>query len=459
MYFLIDDLNPSVIQAEYAVRGKIVAEAAQIEQQLKAGKEFPFKSIAYLNIGNPQALGMPYQTMLREFIALCMAPHILKTNTEAFNPDAVSRAKDFIKENPAGIGAYTNSLGFESVRKQVAGFIKNRDGYEAGEIFLSNGASSAIRDVIQLISGPEFHFFLPVPQYPLYSAALALNSADYVNYYLDEENQWKVTDKELKRAYAAARHQPKAIILLNPSNPTGSILTQTELLEIIEFCHQHEIAILADEVYQENIYYGEFVSVKKALKVFEETRKCQGPVVFSFHSVSKGYLGECGLRGGFMEVVNGSKGLMENLRKLASISLCSNTTGQLAVSMMVDPILNATWKTEKESKLGLMKQKADKMSRLLNTQHMKCQPITGAMYAFPQIFLPAKFVQAHENPNLEWCVQLLRTRGVVGVPGNGFLQVAGTYHVSFSVLERAEKMDGLIASITEFHEELWKEWE
>lgn len=129
----------------------------------------------------------------------------------------------------------------------------------------------------------------------------------------------------------------RAIAVINPGNPTGQVLTESSIRDILSFAHREGLVVLADEVYQANIYKPElpFVSFKKVLKSMPECR--DSLELASFHSLSKGVLGECGRRGGYMELVNFDKSVREQLLKRASINLCSNVAAQVMVGMMCRP--------------------------------------------------------------------------------------------------------------------------
>jgi len=116
--------------------------------------------------------------------------------------------------------------------------------------------------------------------------------------------------------------------MINPGNPTGQVLRREDIEDIIKICHENNILIMADEVYQSNTYYEDtpFISFRKVLAEMGEPFSNQVELV-SFHSISKGLLGECGFRGGYMEVVNFDKFAQEMLYKIKSIDLCSNTIG------------------------------------------------------------------------------------------------------------------------------------
>lgn len=126
----------------------------------------------------------------------------------------------------------------------------------------------------------------------------------------------------------AAGITPRAIVVINPGNPTGQVMTKSDLQDICKLCYDHSIMILADEVYQKNVYKDdiEFVSMRQALHELGEPYSNSVELI-SFNSVSKGMLGECGLRGGYFETHNLSEEASATMFKLKSIELCSNTIG------------------------------------------------------------------------------------------------------------------------------------
>lgn len=176
-----------------------------------------------------------------------------------------------------------------------------------------------------------------IPQYPLYSATLAEYGMVKIDYYLDEENCWSLSTKELERAYNSAKEKcnPKAIVIINPGNPTGQVLKRENIEEIIKFAYKYKLVLLADEVYQANVYDkdSKFHSFKKVL--IEMGPPYSEMELASFMSASKGFLGECGIRGGYMEIINMCPKVQAMLTKSITASLCSTTAGQVAISALV----------------------------------------------------------------------------------------------------------------------------
>ncbi len=211
--------------------------------------------------------------------------------------DVLNRAATYRKEI-TNIDAYTHYKGLSIVRENIAKFISERDNCETHkeDIFLSNGASGGIKIILQsLLDLPEDTCLAPIPQYPLYSACIQLIGATLAGYQLDEDKNWEVDIKYLNEVYQKyydSGHRLKAMVVINPGNPTGNILSEKNIEDIIKFCYENKLVILADEVYQNNIYSNtkKFHSFKKVMSrmpyPYNQT------ILFSFNSVSKGYFGE-----------------------------------------------------------------------------------------------------------------------------------------------------------------------
>jgi len=309
---------------------------------------------------------------------------------------------------------------------------------------------------------------VPIPQYPLYSALTMLSDGTLVGYYLDESANWGVTVEELRRALTEARAQGtnvRAIVVINPGNPTGQCLDTSVMKDIINFCLEEKLVLLADEVYQENVYAQgkHFTSFKKvAVEMGADVE------LMSFHSASKGFIGECGIRGGYMELYNIDPAVKGMLYKLASITLCSNTHGQLSIGLMVNPPAPGdesydTYVQERDDILRSLKTRANKLSAALNKlEGVSCNPAEGAMYVFPQVKLPSLAIKAAEEaslvPDTFYCLQLLEATGIATVPGSGFKQKDGTFHFRTTFLPSDEEMELVVERITAFHTDFMQKY-
>lgn len=201
----LDNINVNVIKADYAVRGAIVARAAELEQQLKAGVPLPFDKLVYCNIGNPQQLGQKPITFNRQVGALCDFPELINQVPAGTFPDDVVERAQRIMADVGSTGAYSNSKGAEVCREMIASGIEGRDGFpcDPESIFMTDGASPAVHGLLRLlIRGQSDGWLVPIPQYPLYSAGIQMVGGTLVPYYLDEENGWSLDSNALSKTFA-----------------------------------------------------------------------------------------------------------------------------------------------------------------------------------------------------------------------------------------------------------------
>ncbi len=446
MSITLADLGKAVIETEYAVRGPIVARAAELE---RSGKQ-----IIYCNIGNPQALQQKPLTYLRQVLALCEYPELMEKAASAFPSDILETAKKLLAGSKHGMGAYSESKGLKVVRDAVVEFIQARDGIAADPeaIYLTDGASKGVQAALRiLIASPNDGIMIPIPQYPLYSATITLYEGKQVHYYLDEANDWKLSRALLEESIAGAHRngvKVKAICVINPGNPTGSVIDRDNIAMIIDFAKQHGLAILADEVYQENIYRqgDRFSSFAKVMAEKQE----RSVSLFSFHSCSKGYMGECGHRGGYMEIRNIPSDVTAQITKLQSVGLCSNLPGQIATYCMVRPPREGEpshelFVRERNGILAELKARALLLAEGLNRiPGVQCNTVAGAMYAFPRITLPAG------KTDEEYCMALLEATGICVVPGSGFGQIPGTAHFRTTILPPTERIKQVVELFASF---------
>eukprot|EP00164_Ancoracysta_twista_P003504 GFYU01004677.1.p1 GENE.GFYU01004677.1~~GFYU01004677.1.p1 ORF type:complete len:507 (+),score=147.76 GFYU01004677.1:70-1590(+) len=470
-----NNMNTQVVNAEYAVRGELVLKAQQYAQQIKqnpTGHGLPFDSLVFCNIGNPQSLHQKPITFFRQVISACINPELHTMVEGQYPKDVLKRAEEFLA-NSDGTGAYSASQGIDLVRQSVANFIERRDGYKSdiNDIFVTDGASPAVQMALKCMIRTEADgVMIPIPQYPLYSAAITLNSGTQVRYYLDEHNHWGLNVDELRRSLAEAREENvnvRGLAIINPGNPTGQVLTKENMVEILDFCHRERIVLMADEVYQENIYSDRpFHSFKKVL--MENESRFPNFELMSFHSCSKGFLGECGARGGYVEMHGIHPEVKQHYYKLASVSLCSNVVGQLMVSLMTNPPRKGDpsfelYEKERTGIIASLKTRAEKLSVFLNSlDGVTCNDAQGAMYAFPQIHLPAKMCEAaakeNKSPDTFYALHLLQSTGIVVVPGSGFGQEEGTFHFRTTFLPQEDQMDTVMERMSTFHSDFMAQY-
>jgi len=469
----LKSMNANVKKIEYAVRGPIVARANELKKDLlNDGHGKPFNEVISANIGDAHAMGQPYITFIRQVVALCAYPDLMAS--DLFPQDAIDRATAILKACGGGsCGAYSNSAGIELIRRHVAEYIMRRDdipdsaSYE--NVFLTTGASTGIVNIMKmLVSSTEpskTGIMVPIPQYPLYSAAISELGATLVPYYTNEEKNWSLDIEELQRSYDSALDhcKPTALCIINPGNPTGQVLSYENIHDIIRFAYKNRLFLLADEVYQDNVYAKEsaFHSFKKVLMHSDEEIKNNLELV-SFHSLSKGYMGECGFRGGYMEVCNLDPEVVKvQLTKLISSRLCPPILGQVAMDVVVKPPVQGEpsydlFIKEKTSVLNILAEKAKITAESFNAiPGITCNTVQGAMYSFPQIHLPQSAIdkanELNTSPDAYYASQLLEETGICVVPGSGFKQKPGTWHFRMTILPSIEKMKILLSKFESFH--------
>lgn len=456
-------MNQAVRKMQYAVRGQVVMRADELRSQ---GRD-----ILFTNIGNPQAVGQNPISYYRQVLALCDLPAEMGVDHpeihRLFPADVVRRAREMREAiGPAGTGAYSGSQGILQFRKDVAEFIEKRDGHPAypGNIFLTNGASSAIELILTtLIDNDSEGIMIPIPQYPIYSALIAKLTGHQVGYELDESNNWAATYDELQNRLDEAHSDGidiKALVIINPGNPTGQVFSRQDLEVVCKFCAENGIVLLADEVYQRNVYCDdkEFLSAKK---VALETPGCQNLQIVSFHSTSKGIIGECGRRGGYMELHNIDKYVQAQLYKLASSGLCSNIPGQIMMSLMVkgpnvgDESHELFAREEAEIFEGLKRRSRMLVQGLNTAEGISCNPADGAMYAFPRIEIPLRAIEQAEkqglSPDTLYALSLLEETGICVVPASGFGQKEGRFGFRTTFLPPDDKMTDAVDKMIAHH--------
>lgn len=316
----INNINPHVKEAKYAVRGELAIKSEQYRAQLAKGegKDLPFDSVISANIGNPQQLDQKPITFFRQVASLVENPQLLEhgevlKNGLGYKSDVVERAKALLKDVKS-VGAYSQSQGAPRIRQSVADFIERRDGFPADpqNIYLCGGASAGVNALMSVIcASPNTGVLVPIPQYPLYTATLSLLNAQVVPYYLKEEDGWSTDVNDMRSALKEAQNKGidvRAVVVINPGNPTGGSLEAQHIESVLELVAEEKLVMLADEVYQTNVFEGEFQSFKKILRQLQKgdknkDGKFDNVELASLHSISKGMVGECGHRGGYYEMI------------------------------------------------------------------------------------------------------------------------------------------------------------
>ncbi|KAJ7026765.1 pyridoxal phosphate-dependent transferase [Mycena alexandri] len=345
-----------------------------------------------------------------------------------------------------------------------------RDAHPASpsDIFLTAGASAGVSLLINmLITAPTSGILIPIPQYPLYTAALAQHHGTPVPYYLDEEAGWATSVPSIIEAIKKARGEGvevKALVIINPGNPTGGVLDARTMEKVVKVCEEESLVLLADEVYQDNLHdraNQPFTSFKKVV------RDLQSPVpLVSFHSISKGVSGECGRRGGYFELVNVSEEVRALVYKLVSVGLCPPLSGQIGVDCMVRPPKEgepsyALWKKETATIHEALASRTLIMAQRLSAlPGVSCVQSPGALYLFPRITIPAKAIEHAKSlgkePDAFYAMGLLEETGICVVPGSGFGQRDGEWHYRLTCL--CPGVEEYVGKLEGFHQAFLKRW-
>lgn len=351
--------------------------------------------------------------------------------------------------------------------------MKGRDGHPAdpSHIYLSGGASSAVNTLLHVIcAGPKTGILTPIPQYPLYTALLSVLDATCVPYYLDEQSNWGTSVAQIKESYEKAKSSGvdvSAIVVINPGNPTGASLSENDVRSVLEFAAENNLVVLADEVYQANVFVGAFHSFRKVLYNLrsEDAEKYGKLELASMHSTSKGLIGECGHRGGYFELIGFDPKVEEQIYKFVSITLCAPVIGQCLVELMVNPPQPGSpsydlYHQENSAIFDELKRRAYALwEAFKDMEGVECAEPQGSMYLFPTIRLPPKAAEAAEKlgrkPDEFYCLRMLDATGVCIVAGSGFGQAEGSLHFRITFLAPGTEW---IENIKEFHQKFLDEF-
>ncbi|GFS20927.1 alanine aminotransferase 2 [Elysia marginata] len=306
----METLNRNVIDVMAGTSIQTIRRYEELtEEDPKSSVSKPALTLLNCSIGDCHEGGQKPITFIRQVLALCSYPGL--QGDACFPEDVKFRAEKILRACKGGsLGCYSDPWGLKEVRQDVARYISERDGYPSDfkDIFLSSGATESVLNVSNLLltgknATKRTGFMIPIPQYFLYSASIAMFGAYTIPYYLEEGNKWFLDTKELERAIAEAKPDctPRALVVINPGNPAGYVLSKENIVEIIKFAYRHRLFLMADEVYQQNIWADsvEFISFKKTL--MEMGPPYNQVQLASFMSASKGFMGECGIRAGYVE--------------------------------------------------------------------------------------------------------------------------------------------------------------
>ncbi len=384
----------------YEIRGPVPEKARQMEEE--------GHKITKLNIGNLAVFGFdPPDEIVRD----------MKINL----PDAAG---------------YTDSKGMFAPRKAVVHYSqqKNIRGVTIDDVYLGNGASELIVMAMNALLNNGDEVLVPAPDYPLWTAAVSLSGGRPVHYVCDEQQDWYPDIEDMRRKITS---NTKAIVVINPNNPTGALYPDALLLQIIELARQHQLIIYADEIYDKVLYDGNQHTSIASL--------CEDVLCVTFNGLSKNYR-SCGYRAGWM-VVSGekkhAKDYIEGLNMLASMRLCANAPGQFAIQTALGGYQSI------QDLVGpggrLLKQRDLAYQLLTDIPGISVVKPKAALYMFPRLD-PKIYPIADDQ---QFAYDLLAETKVLIVQGTGFNWIAPD-HFRIVFLPNTDDMSDAFGRIARF---------
>ncbi|HRN75104.1 pyridoxal phosphate-dependent aminotransferase [Ottowia sp.] len=355
----------------YDVRGPIVDAAKQMEDE--------GQKIIKLNIGNLAPFGFQ-------------------------PPEEI--VQDMIRNLPDSAG-YSDSKGIFSARKAVMHYTQEQGiaGVTMDDIYLGNGASDLIGMATNALLSNGDEMLVPAPDYPLWTAVASLSGGRPVHYLCDEDNGWMPSLADIR---AKITPRTKAIVVINPNNPTGALYSDELLRGIVEIAREHGLVIMADEVYDKVLYDGVRHTALASLST--------DVLTLTFNSLSKAYR-SCGFRAGWM-VISGDKSAardyIEGINMLANIKLGSNVPGQYAIQTALGGYQSINDLVRKGGRLCRQRDLAYELITAI--PGVSCVKPQAALYMFPR--LDPKLYPIEDDR--QFFMEVLRATRVMLVQGSGF---------------------------------------
>lgn len=356
----------------YDIRGPVLDIAKKMEEE--------GQKIIKLNIGNLATFGFD-------------------------SPEEVQR--DMIRNLPNAAG-YTDSKGIFAARKAVMHYTQEKGikGVGLDDIYLGNGASELIVMAMNALLNNGDEVLVPAPDYPLWTAAVSLSGGVPIHYVCDEQNEWMPDLDDLKNKIT---EKTRAIVVINPNNPTGALYDNQTLLKIIELARQHGLIVYADEIYDKILYDGNTHTSMAALS--------EDVLTITFNGLSKAYR-SCGYRVGWM-VVSGTnkkfaKDYIEGLDMLASMRLCPNAPGQYAIQTALGGYQSINELIAPDGRFTRQRDLAYQL--LTEIEGLTCVKPKGSLYMFPKLDLNIYPI----SDDQAFIAQLLKEQKVLLVQGTGF---------------------------------------
>uniref|UniRef100_A0A3Q2CIR0 alanine transaminase n=1 Tax=Cyprinodon variegatus TaxID=28743 RepID=A0A3Q2CIR0_CYPVA len=454
-------------QLEYSV---LARRTNQIKDELKKGVKKSYREVIDVSWGDPHRAGVKPLSFVRQVLAACIYPQLM--DGDKLMVDVKQRAQMLLRACPGG--SVGKSYAYIQYGR-VSEYITRRDGgvpSHPENIYISSGSQWALTNILKVLvnseASPRTGVLTPVPCHSTTILSLMALGAEVVPYYLREEQGWALDVEELQRAWGSAKEvcNPVGLYVINPGNPAGYVQSRKSMQEVIRFAAEKRLFLLADEVYQDCVFgeETEFVSYKRALAEMGSPLSDTVELA-SFHTTSKGLMGECGLRAGYVELVNLDPAVMKHIYSLFSADSCAPVLGQFALDVMTnppqpgDPSYPLYMKVDHF--LFLIHRKA--FTEFINSlPGFSCQPVEGGAFAFPRVFLPPKAIETAKElgmkPDTFYCMRLLEEAGVLSSPGSEYGQQEGTYHIRFCIMTPSEIMEEILRRLSTFHKRFMNEF-
>jgi alanine-synthesizing transaminase len=319
-------------------------------------------------------------------------------------PDEI--VQDMIRNLPASAG-YTDSKGLFAPRKAVVHYTQQKHiaGVGVDDVYLGNGASELITFSLNALLDAGDEILVPAPDYPLWTAAVSLSGGTPVHYLCDEQSGWLPDLADIRKKIT---QRTRGIVVINPNNPTGALYPDALLRDIVELARTHGLIVFADEIYDKTLYDG---------GTHTSIASLADDVLFvTFNGLSKNYRA-CGYRAGWM-VVSGdkrdAKDYIEGLTMLASMRLCANTPGQLAIQTALGGYQSITDLVAPHGRLTKQRDLAyELLSAIPGVSVVKPK---AALYMFPKLDPKIYPIQNDQ----QFAYELLAEEKVLIVQGTGF---------------------------------------
>ena len=309
--------------------------------------------------------------------------------------------------NLSNASAYSDSKGIFAARKAIMQYCQEKgiQGVTLDDVYTGNGVSELIVLSMNALLNDGDEVLVPTPDYPLWTAAVSLSSGTPVHYLCDESKEWAPDLNDLRKKISP---RTKAIVVINPNNPTGAIYSKEVLLELTQIAREHGLILFADEIYDKMLYDGE--------KHLSLASLSTDVVIITFNGLSKNYR-SCGYRAGWM-VVSGDKEMVrdyiEGLNMLASMRLCANVPGQYAIQTALGGYQSINDLVGEGGRLAKQRDLAWKL--ITDIPGVTCVKPKSALYLFPKLD-PEVYPIADDQ---QFVADLLKEEKVLLVQGSGF---------------------------------------